>query len=259
MEKLSFRSNGQELLFGASPPLLLYSVDANSLGTNRITSRGAGQNGAVTQEVTYNARTIPCTLGFVGLENGRYSERALRLLWRDISKILTPHAEGLLTYYTALDAYQIRCYPLEFPNYQRLAGASCKFSVDFVADMPFWQSAEENALALSPQTEIWTESDVETPVTLTIYGPAGNVKITNQTTGKFLRVGQSIGGGQRLEIETGRGQARLITGQAVTYANYKLAINSEYIKLAPGKNQILVESDSPNPVRLQYRNAYLGV
>lgn len=108
--------------------------------------------------------------------------------------------------------------------------------------------------------------DVETPVLIALAGPATEpIRITNETTGKFIEIKRSLQEGEVLEINTEFGKKRvqkfLREGTRQNVFNY-ININSTFWNLIVGNNKISYStgmSGETASMTLVYKNRYVGV
>lgn len=107
---------------------------------------------------------------------------------------------------------------------------------------------------------IINHGDVKTPVKIEFMGPATNPKMTNLSTGKYLKVNRTLVQGDILMITTDFGNKRVeINGQNVF--NW-IDLGSYFWELEPGDNIVEYTSDDevePAAVKLTYKNRYVGV
>jgi len=97
----------------------------------------AGTDGQQTVDHHLAAKTIPCSFAVKDVEDDVYMQRY-------IAQIFSPLGEGTLTVYTRDNKYSIACYPQSVPVFKRDQSVPCvyRFSVDFVADYPYWRKGE---------------------------------------------------------------------------------------------------------------------
>lgn len=95
-----------------------------------------------------------------------------------------------------------------------LPGLQVEFSIDFLADIPFWESVILDTLPGAPT--VWTTNtgsvtasnggNAATPVVITLTVPAATTMtaavLRNLTTGKYISWTGSLTAGQTLEIDT---------------------------------------------------------
>lgn len=98
----------------------------------------AGADGQQTVRHQLGAKTIPCSFAVKDVEDDAY-------LQRYIAQLFVPKRPGTLKVYTREETYAIDCYPLNAPVFKRDQGVPYvwRFSVDFVADYPYWRRGAE--------------------------------------------------------------------------------------------------------------------
>lgn len=111
---------------------------------------------------------------------------------------------------------------------------------------------------------IYNEGHVETPVEIIFKGPALNPKITNLTTGEFVKVDKELTSDDTLYITTGFGNKKVEIerdGVRQNAFNY-IDLDSTFFQLITGDNLIEYSTENqlePQSVEIKYRNRYLGV
>jgi len=280
---------GESVTFGSDPPCYLEDLDANSLASSYGTQKAIGQDGETFSGVTLNPRTIIATCGFKGVKGGRLSYAEAERIAQQIYRVFLLHHNGTLTYQNNVGTYWIACRPVELPPIETIAGPFKRFSIELVAEEPFWLSSQPFVLRLGQvqggkqyplryplvygqwvkEASINNDTWLTTPVTVQITGTADYILITNETTGEYIRVDEPIEYNQRMIIWTGREPyVELITyddrGNETErkYANYRLDLGSRYIKLAPGKNRLTLDNGIPGvlPVAtVEFYKYYQGV
>ncbi|MBS6195489.1 MAG: phage tail family protein [Clostridiales bacterium] len=115
-----------------------------------------------------------------------------------------------------------------------------------------------------PRKNIINEGHVETPIEIEFHGPAVNPKITNQTTGEFIRIKRELTTDDTLYINTAFGQKKVeiirngIREDAFDYID----LASSFFSLQVGDNVIEYYSENgldPQSVEIYYYNRYIGV
>lgn len=246
--------NGEALAFGACGTFRLRSIDTSGLAVTVDTQSALGCHGAVTREILYNPRTIPCKLAVIAKDHtGRHSAAGLREHWQEVMRVLAPHIPGTLRVWDeAGRSWDIDCRPAEVPAPTRKPGAWYNFDVSFVADHPFWRDTVPISTTIDAGTfGIYNDQPQEMTMIARVIGPTDSVRIA--CGAKRMFINQSIPEGQTLIIDTGRQQ---ITLNGVN-ASYKLSIDSEYIRLPPGDNTVEVACNQP--VELEFYRNYVGV
>lgn len=111
---------------------------------------------------------------------------------------------------------------------------------------------------------IINSGDVETPVEIQFHGPAVNPKITNLTTGEFIRVKRELTTDDTLYINTafGKKKVEIIRNGVSEDAFDYIDLASSFFSLQPGDNVIEYSTENdldPQSVAIYCYNRYLGV
>lgn len=115
-----------------------------------------------------------------------------------------------------------------------------------------------------PRKNIENIGDVEAPIEIIFKGPAVNPKITNITTGEFIRVKRTITSDDTLYINTQIGNKTVEIerdGVRKNAFNY-IDLNSTFFELIPGDNLIEYSTENnldPQSVVIKYSNRFLGI
>ncbi|WP_369379296.1 phage tail family protein [Lysinibacillus fusiformis] len=107
------------------------------------------------------------------------------------------------------------------------------------------------------------KGDVPTPIKVEFRGPVINPKITNLSTGEFIKVNREIPKGYKLILDTSFGNKRVeIIGPdgIVQNAFHYIDLASTFFNLDVGENQFAFITDSGSPeVYVEYQHRYLSV
>ena len=111
---------------------------------------------------------------------------------------------------------------------------------------------------------IINSGDVETPVEIQFHGPAVNPKITNLTTGEFIRVKRELTTDDTLYINTafGKKKVEIIRNGVSEDAFDYIDLASSFFSLQVGDNVIEYSTENdldPQSVAIYYYNRYIGV
>lgn len=111
--------------------------------------------------------------------------------------------------------------------------------------------------------EINNEGDTDTPATIIFNGPAINPKITNETTGEYIKINKEISAQEQIVIntESGKETVTLVTPNGTENAYNDIDLNSTFFNLIVGKNLLRYSSDSEitkDTVSVEFVNRYTG-
>lgn len=99
--------------------------------------------------------------------------------------------------------------------------------------------------------------------TITLFGPMQNPVITNETSGKFLRLNMTIASGQRVVIDTAAPTIMegTLTGTPTTNRQDKKATGSSFWSIKPGTNTIRLRATTfqSGYATVEYRSAWEGI
>ena len=290
MRRVSWTSdNGQSILFDQTGPYY-YSALTSTLGATAETARAPRQDGVTTYYTALDARSVTLT-GAMWVMGSR-ERPALAAYDRQRAMLcpaFAPNRWGMLTYYKEDEAVQVRCRPIATPTISAPAGTYSTISIDFTADTPYWESATELIAKLGITLRMWhfpwapirapmgvysRFANVDNPTTELIYPTAEiystgqYITLTNQTTGKTVKIEHSIAEDQKLMVDLRDVTAYLYTldddgayGAPEDVSNW-MSLDSEPWGLAPGRNQVAITNDVPEDTPMafvRWRVPYLGV
>ncbi len=276
MRKVTYVNElGKSITFDDTLPNLLVDIDTSSLGITEQIYKSIEHDGQKAGEITLNARTIICefVVAFMGTAEN------YRKKWREICDIFSPKLKGTLHYSNSGGSYKIDCRPLEVPKNPK----EQKFTIQFIADNPYWQNADgyykrlgtvqgglSFPIKFNPKIKfgIWTKQAIiknntseEAPFIISVESVSDYCQITNQK-GEFLRIDRVIAEGERLEIDTGNYTVKLFSPDgSFIYSNNKLTLDSTYFKLYQGENILDFDNGSSSfaIASISYNDLYLGV
>lgn len=267
MEIEFINSVDERILFG--PPY--YRVKSiGGLGdveSDIQTQKSPYQDGSTYVASYLNERVIPIELKVYGENEVDLSEKR-----KYLSRVFNPkHGIGTLKVTIGENIYL--CYPVPdfIPKFGTGADNMGNFfhncQLQLTAPGPYWREPYEVSRALTAYRgkfefpfnfpiEFGIEGDsvilenkgtVETPVEINIQGPIRNPKITNRTTGKFIRVNRTLSADEVLHINTDKQNKRveiyrndIIVEKAWGY----LDDYSNLFTLSTGNNDISFIADS---------------
>lgn len=281
--------NGQTIAFDQTGPYF-YTGLTSALGATAETGRAPRQDGQTTYHTALDAPTIDLT-GAMWIA-GSKTDPAKAAYDRQrslLAQAFAPHRWGTLIYYREDGPVQIRCRPVATPTISPPVGTYSTIDIDFTADTPYWQSAQEYVVSLGVNRKLlrfpWIPirgpmgaynrfARVNNPTTqdiwptLEVYTTGQYVTLTNLTSGKAVRIEHAIADGQKLLVDLADATAFLWTKDgAGDYTleedvSHWMSLDSEPWAMGPGDNQIAIYNDVPEDTPrafVRYRLPYLGV
>lgn len=144
--------------------------------------------------------------------------------------------------------------------------------VSFSTCFPFSLNKTKDGLNGSSYGKaISNPGDVDTPVEISISGPANTPVIKNSTTGEFIKVNQNVKDGEELYITTGYGEKKV---EKLIYDDKNqvrkrenafsyIDLDSKFFELVPGTNVIEYSSENILSQRqkavIKFQHKYLGI
>ena len=115
-----------------------------------------------------------------------------------------------------------------------------------------------------PKKNVFNSGHTEAPIEIYFHGPAVNPKITNLSTGEFIRIKRELTSDDILYINTAFGQKKveIIRGGVSTDAFDYIDLQSVFFSLQVGDNMLEYTSENgldPQSVEVRYKNRYIGV
>lgn len=261
MQKITFTNPyGKSLTFGGQLPYLLIDGDYSSASITADQSRYISFDGGDTISTNLNARTIILNLAFIGKENKRYSDSAMRGVWENIQATFLPGKKGILILENDLGEFFIDCYPFEMPKPERSTATLNTVTLQMIADYPYWQSVTPTEINLvGGNNTVNNPSNMPVPFTLEIKN-INSVTVKNLSTGGEMKSNKALGVGQTLKIDTKECETKLYASDgSFTYAD--ITPQTDYFLLAPGNNvlQVLPFVNGTSTAKLIYHKHYIGV
>lgn len=134
---------------------------------------------------------------------------------------------------------------------------------DFVGNFRFPFKFPVRFASRGDSRELVNKGDVPTPIKVTFCGESINPKITNLTTGEFIKVNRSILLNYSLVINTefGNKEVKIVAPDGVEQNAFSyIDLESSFFMLNVGENRFSFITDGGQPeVYIEYRNKYLGV
>lgn len=283
-EKVIFKnSKGQSIELTNRSPFLLESVEGRGgVDANVQMQTAPYQDGATFIDTTLATRTLVLNINLLAK-----SRDELNNLRNQISSVFNPKLGlGKLTYLNGNVEREIEVVVDGSPAFP-VGDAKGKWfqrtAINLIAPDPYWQGTETENYKLEDfvgnfrfsfhfpvrfatrgdSRTLVNKGDVPTPIRVEFRGPVTNPKITNLTTGEFIKVNATIPSGYKLILDTSFGNKRVeivAPDNIVTNAFHYIDLESTFFNLQVGENKIGFISDSGNPeVYVEYKHRYLSV
>lgn len=284
--------NGLYICFSHIGPFFLEESIRSGVGSTAQINKSPLQDGANTSNTQLEQRTI--------LVKGALFARGNRFLRADtvldetiniLNEAFNPKVFGTLIYNNARGGQMIKGRPVITPVITTEVGVNTviKFEVEILTDDSYWYDITLNSSVLGTLTKLWTpptftlpgEFGIYTQITevtntsrmiadtvIEVYSNLEFIKITNETTGKFILVEQAISDNQKMVIDSKDHSVSLYEKDAsgqyqfVSDVSEWISTDSEPIRLIPGVNVLRVENEVQNDVptaRLLWRLPIMGV
>ena len=134
---------GQEIVFD-NRTFFLEDIDMTGTSGIHTVESLARADGQVSIAHQLAAKTIPCSFAWYD------STQEDDYMREKLTQLFNPLMSGTLTVYTRENVYAIDCYPQDFPVFKRVSGLPVwRWSVDFVADYPYWRKGAERVFHLT--------------------------------------------------------------------------------------------------------------
>lgn len=281
MQKLTYiNSQGESIVFSHRPPFLLSKIEGlGDVDAEVQRQKSPFQDGSTHIDTLLNERFLPLEISILG--KGREDISAKR---EQLSRVLNPKLEGMLIYENGRVVREIKAYSEHVPKFPTDRGQNYQISlVSLICPTPFWQDINPEYIKLEDfisnfhfsfhfpvrfasrgdSKNLMNNGDVPTPIKVTFKGEAVNPKITNLTTGEFIKVNRSIPAGYRLVINTefGNKTVEIVAPDGVaTNALGYIDLDSSFFELQVGENKFSFITDGGKPeVYVEYKHRYLGV
>lgn len=277
-------SNGQTIELYGAPFHLYFFEGIGDVEANIQMQKSPYQDGSTPVDATLNERHIAIELKIRGK-----NEEDLANKKRQLSSAFNPKSGlGLLRCQSTIDNVK-EIYAMSenipfYPDGPTNRGKDFqKALINLIAPNPYWQDIYPTNIKLEDfvsnfrfpfhfpvkfatrgdSRDIINNGDVPTSVQVTFSGEAVNPKITNLTTGEFIKVNRSIPDGYKLIIDTSFGNKRvdIVAPDGVkTNAFHYIDLDSTFFQLDVGENKLTFITEGGQPdVYVEYRNRYLGV
>nr|DAM13506.1 MAG TPA: tail protein [Caudoviricetes sp.] len=266
---------GQIIEFSLKSPFILQRVEGlDGLQNDIHTTKGVLQDGVLIIGSNLKERNITIG-GTIVRDQDNNREKLI--------KIVNPKLKGKLIHERNNRIKQIVCEVEQAPTVTRKAIP--EYFISILCPNPYWEDEYETGQEISTwigglsfpfslpfrlkqrgetRQNIYNAGDVETPVEIIFRGPALNPKVTNLTTGEFIRIKQELASDDTLYITTDFGNKKVeleTHGVRINAFNY-IDLDSTFFSLIVGDNLIEYTTESElisKGVEIRYYNRYLGV
>lgn len=290
MLKLAYTNSlGHRLEFYGRPYRLISFTGLGDVNIQHSTQRGFKQDGVSRTASLLEPRNMNIQLKIVGKDSDDVAQKRQELLMLFNQR----YGEGTLEYISGDDYKAIKCIidavPF-FPDGSKNRGEDFqRVLIDLFAPNPYWEdgNATDKFLntieptfsfpleiidegielsIISPGTATLNNTGaVDTPLNITIYGPAEVPALYNDTTGEFIKVKRNIQSNEKMIISTEFGNKKVEIheddGTIRNVFNY-IDLDSVFFMLKPGLNTLrfsaAVGSDAAR-VSFNYRRRYIGI
>ena len=284
VEKVIYtNSRGQSIDLTSRRPFILESVDGRGGVEANVQMQSAPyQDGSTFIDTTLATRSITLSVSLVA-----DSRDELNDLRHQISTIFNPKLGlGKLIYSNGNVEREIEVIVDGSPAYP-VGDAKGKWfqrtAINLIAPNPYWEGTEIDKYKLEDfvgnfrfsfhfpvrfatrgdSRALINNGDVPTPIKVEFRGPVTNPKITNLTTGEFIKVNRAIPSGYKLILDTSFGNKRVeivAPDGVVQNAFHYIDLESTFFSLDVGENRFAFITDGGNPeVYVEYKHKYLSV
>lgn len=285
MQRIIFTSaQGQSVELKSSAPFLLQSVDGlGDVDADIQTQKAPFQDGSTYIDSVLQERAISLEIVILASDKPTLFKHRQFLA----SVFNTKLGRGILRYENGETIREIEAVPdgvPVFPSGRENRGPFFqKALVNLLCPNPFWKSTEiteeptfeplfsfpfEGMFQIGIQRDariIVNDGDAPAPLQIEFHGPAVNPIIINKTTGEFIKVNQTLGENEIMEIDTTPGKKSVYfiqpDGTKRNVFNW-IDLNSSFFQLVVGENEIEYSADSDIQgaiVNISYRKLYNAV
>jgi hypothetical protein len=284
MQRIIFtNTKGQSVELKSSAPFLLQSIDGlGDVDADTQTQKSPFQDGSTYIDSVLQERAISLEIVILADKSTLLEKRQY------LASVFNPKlGKGVLRYENGEIIREIEAVPdgvPVFPSGKENRGPTFqKALVNLLCPNPFWKSPEiteeptfeplfqfpfEGVFEIGMQRDnriIVNDGDAPTPVFIEFHGPAVNPKITNKTTGEFIKVNQTLQEGEVMKIDTTPGKKSVYfvqpDGTARNVFNW-IDLESTFFQLVVGENEIEYSADSDIQgavVNIKYHKLYNAV
>lgn len=284
MQRIIFtNSRGQSVELKSSAPFLLQSIDGfGDVDADIQTQKAPFQDGSTYIDSVLQERPISLEVVILADKSTLLEKRQY------FASVFNPKlGKGVLRYENGETIREIEAVPEGipvFPSGRENRGPTFqKALINLICPNPFWMDTNAQNIKLEDfvahfrfpfcfpvrfasrgdSRVVVNDGDVPAPIKVTFRGEAINPKITNLTTGEFIKVNRSIPSGYSLVINTefGRKEVKIIAPDGVEEnAFHYIDLESTFFLLQVGENKLSFITDGGRPeVYVEYRSRYVGV
>jgi Phage tail protein len=247
------------------------------------TQKSPFQDGSSYLDSLLVERMINFEVGILGSGHDDISSKRQQL-----SRVFNPKlGKGVLRYQYGTIVREIEAVPDSvpvFPSGNENRGISHQIAViTLLCPNPYWKSLDiteepafeplfsfpfEGKFQMGIQRDqriIVNDGDSPSPVYIEFYGPATNPIITNNTTGEYIKVNQTLGENEYMRIDTTRGKKSVefvAEDGTVTNVFNWIDLGSTLFQLVIGENDIQYSADSDIQgaiVNIRYNKLYNAI
>jgi hypothetical protein len=284
MQRIIFtNARGQSVELKSSAPFLLQSIDGlGDVDADTQTQKSPFQDGSTYIDSVLQERSISLEIVILADKSTLLEKRQY------LASVFNPKlGKGVLRYENGETIREIEAVPdgvPTFPSGQDNRGPTFqKAIVNLLCPNPYWKSMEiteeptfeplfqfpfEGVFEMGMQRDqriIVNDGDAPAPLIIEFYGPAVNPKITNKTTGEFIKVNQTLQEGEVMRIDTTPGNKSVYfvqpDGTERNVFNW-IDLDSTFFQLVVGENEIEYSADSDIQgaiVNIRYKKLYNAV
>ena len=283
MQKLKILNiRGESIEFGMHSPYLLSHVEGLGIPQGDIYSTQApGQDGSTFHDLLLGERIISAKVTIMCKDRKElYFER------KKLMSLLTPKQKLILLYTNDYKTFRTYACIDEGVDFKERINNSGVADISFTCSNPYWLDEKDNVrkikyfdegikFPLTFKTQfaeagyskiVKNDGDVDVGCILEYIGAAENPKIVNETTGEFIKVNKTLETGDKLVINTARGEETVDIikndGTKTNVFNW-IDLESTFFKLKIGENRITYSADNDISkdvsVNVIYSNSYVGV
>jgi len=283
-EKVIFiNSRGQSIELTNRLPFLLESVEGRGEIASEVQMQTAPyQDGATQIDTLLSTRSL--TLNVSLIADNRDDLNSLR---HQISSVFNPKiGKGKLTYRNGQTEREIEVVVDGSPAFPVGDAKGTWFqrtAINLIAPDPYWRDIFTENYKLEDfvgnfrfkfrfpvrfatrgdSRILLNKGDVPTPIVVEFRGASVNPRITNVTTGEFIKVNRTIPPGYKLVLDTSFGNKRVeivAPDGVVENAFHYIDLESTFFSLEVGETKFGFITEGGNPeVYVEYKHRYLSV